>query len=542
LFFLDDANVLYPVGQHLVQYNFEKKTQRIIQVPLEGEIIGCMGYSINDASIALGVKSDNPEERRASVLLLDLHNFKRKKVFKPADSSLTKVQTTDQEFISIAFSTDGKFILAQSGAPDWMLYIWTLDKGKLVCSSKATSAGLALRKMSCNPHDVVTSICITGESLFRIFRFQDGFLKLIHQTKFEQDLKSHCWLSETRVAVGTSDGKVLIFENGDLISEMEYVAPLLNDIGSSQIKSPNIVSLAAFSSGFMAGLENGTLIQYERCDDTKLYKQKKEFQIDDGSISVIQWNVKEDRALLGFSSNQLYMLQIENSAQGEVVKYDRLAQSFHDGSILGMDACISKPLLVTSGVDRTIRIWNYLEHTLEVAGCFSEVAYSVAIHPSGLYLLACFPSCIKLLAILLSEVKPYWDYGIRSAKECKFSRGGKYFAVVSSINVVIFDTWNQEAVATLKVASARVKYVEWSKDDSSVYTFCSDGSFHQWTVPDWKKVNELTMPGLLASATLNDMQQSLYIYTKEGLVKEIAKGRVAREWSSKEPLSSSMNP
>jgi WD40 repeat protein len=528
------------VGQHLIQYNFEKKTQKIIQVPLEGEIIGCMAHSINDASIALGVRSDNPDERRASVLLLDLHNFKRKKVFKPADSSLTKVKLIDQEFISIAFSTDGKFVIAQSGAPDWTLYIWTLDKGKLVCSSKATSAGLALKKMSCNPHDVVTSICVTGESLFRIFRFQDGFLKLIHQTKFEQDLKSHCWLSETRVAVGTSDGKLLIFENGELISEMEYASPLENHISSSQIRNSNAVSLAAYSSGFLAGLENGSLVQYERSDDTKLYKQKKEFQIDDGAILVIQWNVKEDRALIGFSSNQLYMLQIENSAQGEVVKYDRLAQSFHDGSILGMDVCISKPLLATSGVDRTVRVWNYLDHTLEVAGCFAEVAYSVAIHPGGLYLLACFPSCIKLLAILLNEVKPYWDYGIRSAKECKFSRGGQYFAVVSSINVVIFDTWNQEAVATLRVASARVKYVEWAKDDSHVYTFCSDGSFHQWTVPDWRKVSEMTMPGLLASATLNDTQQSLYIYTKEGLVKEISKGRVTREWTSKEPLSTSI--
>jgi hypothetical protein len=87
---LDENNVLYPVGQHLVQYNIEKKTQKIISVPLENESIGSMAFSINDASIALGIKSTNPDEKKASLLLLDIHSYKRKKIFKTGEST-TKV-------------------------------------------------------------------------------------------------------------------------------------------------------------------------------------------------------------------------------------------------------------------------------------------------------------------------------------------------------------------------------------------------------------------------------------------------------------------
>ena len=60
------------------------------------------------------------------------------------------------------------------------------------------------------------------------------------------------------------------------------------------------------------------------------------------------------------------------------------AQSrFHNGAILGLDVCARKPLVVTCGVDKTVRVWNYLEKTCELAKTFTEEAFSVAFHPSA---------------------------------------------------------------------------------------------------------------------------------------------------------------
>jgi hypothetical protein len=44
-----------------------------------------------------------------------------------------------QEFVSLAFSSDGKYLAAQAGTPDWMLALWVWEKSKLVATAKSTS-------------------------------------------------------------------------------------------------------------------------------------------------------------------------------------------------------------------------------------------------------------------------------------------------------------------------------------------------------------------------------------------------------------------
>jgi cilia- and flagella-associated protein 57 len=49
----------------------------------------------------------------------------------------------------------------------------------------------------------------------------------------------------------------------------------------------------------------------------------------------------------------------------------------------GMDICIRKPLILTCGADKTVRLWNYQEKTCELCKSFNEEAFAAAIHPSG---------------------------------------------------------------------------------------------------------------------------------------------------------------
>ena len=57
--------------------------------------------------------------------------------------------------------------------------------------------------------------------------------------------------------------------------------------------------------------------------------------------------------------------------------------SFHFGAVLSLDVAIRKSLLVTCGVDKFIRVWNFLSTTQEASAEFAEDIYSVAIHPTG---------------------------------------------------------------------------------------------------------------------------------------------------------------
>ncbi len=45
-----------------------------------------------------------------------------------------------QEFVSLAFSGDGRYLAAQGGAPDWALSLWLWEKSKLVSSVRTAAA------------------------------------------------------------------------------------------------------------------------------------------------------------------------------------------------------------------------------------------------------------------------------------------------------------------------------------------------------------------------------------------------------------------
>jgi len=49
----------------------------------------------------------------------------------------------------------------------------------------------------------------------------------------------------------------------------------------------------------------------------------------------------------------------------ENMKFDYLVSSFHSEPITGIDICVRKALIATCSSDRTLRIWNYQDHSLE---------------------------------------------------------------------------------------------------------------------------------------------------------------------------------
>ena len=90
---------------------------------------------------------------------------------------------------------------------------------------------------------------------------------------------------------------------------------------------------------------------------------------------------------------------------------------FHHGNITGMDTCIRKPLVVTCSSDKSVRVWNYHDSTAELVKYFSEEAYSVAIHPSGLYILVGFSDKLRLMNLLIDDIRPFREFNIRGCRE-----------------------------------------------------------------------------------------------------------------------------
>jgi len=97
-----------------------------------------------------------------------------------------------------------------------------------------------------------------------------------------------------------------------------------------------------------------------------------------------------------------------------------------------LDVCIRKALLATCSLDRTVKIWNYLEHTLECSKEFEEPAHALAFHPSGLNLVVAFSDKIRMINIYESDFVIIKEIQIKNCKEIKFSNGGHLFAVANN--------------------------------------------------------------------------------------------------------------
>jgi cilia- and flagella-associated protein 57 len=72
------------------------------------------------------------EGEKATITIYDLHSLRKRKILSSPD-----VQS--DEYVSLAFSPDSKYLAAQSGSPDWTLHYWSWEKAKVMASTKTSN-------------------------------------------------------------------------------------------------------------------------------------------------------------------------------------------------------------------------------------------------------------------------------------------------------------------------------------------------------------------------------------------------------------------
>ena len=109
-------------------------------------------------------------------------------------------------------------------------------------------------------------------------------------------------------------------------------------------------------------------------------------------------------------------------------KYEYLLYPFHSRAIHGMDVCIKKYLVATCSIDKTVRIWNYNNKTLEICETFQDEAFSVAFHPSGFHIIVGFTDKVRMMNVFQKTLKTFKEIPIKGCREIRFSNGGHLFA------------------------------------------------------------------------------------------------------------------
>lgn len=79
-------------------------------------------------------------------------------------------------------------------------------------------------QVSFNPFNN-TQLCVSGDGVFKLFRYSEGALKQSSFAKVESvNFLCHAWLTADRVIAGTDTGRLLVFESGSVRREIS-VAP-----------------------------------------------------------------------------------------------------------------------------------------------------------------------------------------------------------------------------------------------------------------------------------------------------------------------------
>jgi WD40 repeat protein len=491
--YVDENNVLYPAGYNIVIYDVEKKQQKLLNLSQNSDVATSTTGDITALSMStfkhpntkgklLAVAERGHEKQAARVMVYDLLNLKRKD-----KASIESKELLSREYVSMCFSPDCKFLLTQGGAPDWTLVNWQWEKARpLQYARVSNQAGAEIHQCSYCPTDP-SVVCVTGNGVLRFLHLEQNEFKSIPFSigkREPQNYLCHCWV-EDRILVGTDTGDVLVFENAEFRKVLE----------TSPSDGKSIDSIAAFSKGFVAGCDEGILYVFER-DEKEIYKQSKNFLIENNYVRIknIAISPSEDNVVCTLENNQAFVLGLSNTdiLKTEEMNFNPLALPFHHLQITGLDVCLRKPLVVSCGLDRSVRVWNYLKQDIEVMKYFNEPPHSVAFHPSGLHIIVGFSDSLRLCNLLMDEIRPYKDFAIKGCREIRFSNGGMYFAVANGSIVQVYSTYTCEAIASMNAHKGKVRSIWWSPDDTYLLTGGMDGCVYQWILRGTDGPKQLT--------------------------------------------------
>jgi len=549
--YLDEQTVLFPSGNQVVRFNIDQKQQRFIPGSEKCTGMTALALSPNRRYLAIAEKGDKP-----LVTVWDLLHDQSKK-----RKTLSVPDLSAQSFISLAFSPDSKYLIAQSKYPDWQLFYWAWEKGKVMASLKTSGqATMPVYQVSFNPQDN-TQICVTGSQIFKLFRYAEGNLKQFGYQKTEpQNFLCHAWVSEDRVLVGTETGHLLLFENGEV--KLEFLADV--PTGSIAEASPSrgsnlyeealkeeegvagyqqVTSIVAHSKGFACSSGLGTIHLFEKSEEKDVYKKilvvsiapdphnTDPLQAKSQMIFSLCVSPSEETLVASTDHSQLYSISLSSAdlGKGEQGAFDQLTHSFHSQGITGLDVCIRKPLIATCSMDRSIRIWNFETSILELYKIFQEEAYSIAIHPSGLYILVGFSDKLRLMNILIDDIRIFKEFTIRGCRECSFSHGGHLFAAVHGTVIQIYSSTTFDNVSNLKGHNGKVRSIQWSADDSKLVSSGMDGAVYEWSTAMAKRVNENVLKACAyTGVTVAPSGKHTYAVGNDKTIKEITESAILR--------------
>ena len=143
-------------------------------------------------------------------------------------------------------------------------------------------------------------------------------------------------------------------------------------------------------------------------------------------------------------------------------------------------------MIATCSTDKTIKIWNYANKSLEISNLLTEEALAVAFHPSGFHIVVAIQDKILFMNILSKALQQFKSIPVKGCREIKFSNGGHLFAAAHGNNasfVYNFYTYNGDTPPPqfqCKGHIQKVRSIDWFDDDTGFVSASQGGDVYFW--------------------------------------------------------------
>nr|XP_011762100.1 cilia- and flagella-associated protein 57 isoform X6 [Macaca nemestrina] len=406
IFYFDEQIIIFPSGNHCVKYNVDQKWQKFI--PGSDKSQGMLALSISPNRRYLAISETVQEKPAITIYELSSIPCRKRKVLNNFDFQV-------QKFISMAFSPDSKYLLAQTSPPESNLVYWLWEKQKVMAIVRIDTQNNPVYQVSFSPQDN-TQVCVTGNGMFKLLRFTEGTLK---QTNFQrgepQNYLAHTWVADDKIVVGTDTGKLFLFESGDqrwetsimvkeptrdsknldVIQESESLIefpPISSPLPSyeqmvaasshSQLSMPQVFAIAAYSKGFACSAGPGRVLLFEKMEEKDFYRESREIrqipvdpqsndpsQSDKQDVLCLCFSPSEETLVASTSKNQLYSITMSLT---EISKIRSIVWNADDSK------------LISGGTDGAVYEWNLSTGKRETECVLKSCSYNcVTVSPDA---------------------------------------------------------------------------------------------------------------------------------------------------------------
>jgi WD40 repeat protein len=464
----DDESLVYLIGKHVTVFNHETRTHRFILKNPKAAAIVAFCLSPNRRYIALSERLTEDD-----VVQVSVYNV----------ATATRVRTlplthpSKSPVVALDFSRDNKFLAAATQPPGLSVCLWQLDKAKLLAT---TDVPFACSRISISPW-AHWKLCTTGTDTLRIWHFADKQLKAMDPLK-RKDYRftCHAWFDDDKLLVGTREGDVLVVAGED-----DRPMELRRTFQTVHEMAP-VWAIVALGRGFICAGDGGLLTLFERTYDAEYFRKYKRFRLP-GKQRIVDLSLSptEETVVCCAQTNEVFLFSlatVDIAKAEDPASFRPLPIGFHADTVTAIDVCIQRPIVVTAGLDRRVRLWNYAKRQAEVTKIFEEEALSVACHPTGLFILVGLKSHMGMFSVLSRDLHQIADFPVKACREVRFCHGGQYFAAAVASRVFLFASYSFECLGSLQGHSGAVKSICWLKGDAALATAGNEGAIYVWRV------------------------------------------------------------